>query len=69
MLLAALLLGFGFATLMVHMTIPGAVAQIAGNQQLVTQVNQVLKQAQEAQSTRFTRIETRLDTIEKQKGK
>ena len=65
LLLGALLISYGFAYLMMHNAIPLIAAQIAGNQQVVAAVNNALQQQTQANDNRFTRIETRLETLEK----
>ena len=66
LVLGILLLSYGFAYWTMHNAIPLMAAQVAGNQNVVAAVNDALKQQAQANDKRFTRIETRVDTIEKQ---
>ena len=67
--LIALVLGYGFTLVGLQVMIPAVAAQVAGNKALAGEVNQALQQMQQAESTRYTQLETRLSMLEKQKGK
>jgi len=57
-------LGYGFAALNTRLLIPAATAQIASNQGLVAQLNQALKQYEEADAKWKASVETRLGVLE-----
>lgn len=71
LLLVALAMGYGFALINVQVMIPAAVAEISGQRNIVQQINTAFQQQRvdllKEFDTRFTKVETRVDVLEKQK--
>ena len=65
-LLAVMLtLSYAFAYVQMHNAIPLMATQVAGNQELVGQLNKAFEQQGKALESRFAKIEARLETLEK----
>jgi len=67
LVLTLVLMGYAVGFLTVKTMIPAAVTQIGANQTLVGQVNTAFQNQKTELGTKFTKIETRLDTLEKSK--
>ena len=66
-LVVVLTLSYAFSFVNMKIMVPAVSAQIGANQQLINQVNQVLQQTNEKNDARISKIETRIETIEKMK--